>query len=163
LVGDDYAAGGFVPVAVFVEAAAGADSADDVVCCGRDVRGVLDDQAESVAELAGALFEEAESMGVPVNASAMTEAEFLGDIRGADPVEEIVFDGFAVGMFADDAADTMVVGACGALASTRLTLDGSRRRLRRAREAAIRFARFQCGWNLKLALELRVSDPFVLG
>ena len=110
-VGNDDAASGLVPMAVVVEATVGADGADDVVGSGRDVCGLFQDEAETVAELIGALFEEAEGMGVAVNAAAVAESEFPGDVGGAAPVEEIVFDSLAVRMLADDAANRVIVEA----------------------------------------------------
>lgn len=122
--GDDDAAGGLVPVAFVVEAGIGADGADNVVCRGCDVSGVLEDQAEAVAELVGTLLEEAEGVSVAVDAAAMAEVEFFSDFGGADPAEEVVFDGFAVGMLADDAADAVVVEAGGAFGSSELSRSG---------------------------------------
>lgn len=113
MVGDDDAAGGFVPMAVFVEATIGANRADDVICGRRDVCGLFHDQAKAVAELAGALLEESQSVSVAVNTPAMAEIEFLGDLGGTAPVQEILLDRLAVGMLADDAANAVVVEAGG--------------------------------------------------
>lgn len=124
LVGDDDAACGLVPVALVVEATVGSDGADDVVGGGSDVCGLLQDEAEAMAELVGTLPEEAEGVGVSINAAAVPEFEFLGNFGWAAPVEEIVFDGFAVGMLADDAANAMVVEASGAFGSSGLSRSG---------------------------------------
>ncbi len=152
--GDDDAAGGLVPMAFVVEATVGADGANDVVGSGCDVCGLFEDEAEAVAELSGTLFEEAKGMGVAVNAAAVSESEFPGDVGGAAPVEEIVFDGLAAGMLADDAANGVVVEAGGRLGLGRLAGRGS---------GGIRGGGQCAAWKLKFALELRASELFVMG
>lgn len=112
-------------MAFVVEATVGADGADDVVGSGCDVCGLFEDETEAMTELIGTLFEEAEGVGMAVNAAAMAESEFPGDVGGAAPVEEIVFDGLAGGMLADDAANRVIVEAGGRFGLARRAGSGS--------------------------------------
>lgn len=72
----DHAPWGFVPVAVFVEAAIGPDGPDETVCGRRVESGFFHDLFEDEAQGPGTLFEEAESVSVSVHCFAMTEFEF---------------------------------------------------------------------------------------
>jgi len=106
---DNDAAGGFGPAAIFVEAAVGADGADDVVGGCLDGLGLLNNQVEGMLRSRGALFEEAEGAGMAPDGSAVAELVFVGNHRGADPMEEVLLDCLAIGMAANSAADSMVI------------------------------------------------------
>lgn len=72
-VGDDEAAGRLGEFAVFVDAAIGADGANDLVGGGWNGGGFFEDGLEGAARIAGSLFEEAEGVSVAVNHGAVTE------------------------------------------------------------------------------------------
>ena len=113
--GDDDAPWGFVPVAVFVEAAVGADGANDAVCRRWVNRGFLHDFFESESEAAGALLEEVQGVCMTVDCGSMAEIEFPGQVAGPPPHEESFLDGVALRVMANGAVDLMVVES-GALA-----------------------------------------------
>ena len=109
LMGDDRALDGLGPAAVFVDAGMGFDGADDAVGRGLDAFGLLHDEFEAAAATPGALLVEAQGTGVAIDDAAITKLEFMGDGRGTLPVEESLFNGFALGMAADGAV-TLVMG-----------------------------------------------------
>lgn len=103
LVGDDRALDGFGPAAVFVDAGVGFDGADDAIGSGLHGFGLLHDEFEAAAATPGALLIEAKSTGVAVDNAAIAKLEFMGDGCGTLPMEESLFNGFALGMAADRA------------------------------------------------------------
>jgi hypothetical protein len=96
------------PLAGIVDASVGVDGADDGVGSGRDVHGALDDVAEGEAELAVAQREETGGVSVAVE-GASGDFVIAGDVAGRVPVDEVFFDGLALGM----AADSAVAGVMG--------------------------------------------------
>ena len=110
LAGDDEAAGMFGPAAAFVEAAMGADGADDAVCGRRTDGGFLDDFLQAEAKSVGAPLEEPLGVSVTVDGGFAGELEFEANLRGAAPLEEGLFDGVAVFVMADGAEAFVAFG-----------------------------------------------------
>ncbi len=103
------------PLAFLVEMAAGADGVDDFVGGGDDAFGFFDNEFEGTDGVAAAFGVEAGGLDVAVDGGGVEGIVFTGDASGAVPVEVVVFDGRAVGVAADGAADA-VVGEVGAVA-----------------------------------------------
>ena len=118
---EDVSLGRFYPLALLVEAGAGADGVDDFVGGGDDAFCFFDDEFEGTDGVAAALGVEAGGSDVAVDGGGVEGGVFAGDAFGAVPVQVVVFDGFAVGVAADGAADAVVgeVGAGAALAAGR--------------------------------------------
>src|SRR5690348_12154915 len=124
-VGDDDLLGGIVPLAVVVEAGGvGAGGGHDGGGSGSDVAGLFENVFEGEAKIAAADFVESDGVSVaidgdPGDAEAVGGVvagvfggvggvvEIVGDGRGAVPVDEEVFDGFAFRMAADGAFAAM--------------------------------------------------------
>lgn len=111
LVGDDDALGGFGLMAVFADAAIGADGADQAVGGGRDRFRLFDYKFQAATGSCAAFFEEAEGSGVTINGSAASEAVFVGKECWALPMKEALLDGVAFGMLADATAGRVVAEA----------------------------------------------------
>jgi len=140
LSGDDEVAGRFDPAPLVVEATVGTDGADDAVGGRFAVGGFLDDVFEGGAEVTGALLEEVEGVGVPVDATAVREFEFVAEFVGAGPTKEAFLDCVAVGMPADAAAAFVLGNVDGAVDGGGL-LESSRIERAVARRALV-FAEF---------------------
>ncbi|HEV2488895.1 MAG TPA: hypothetical protein VGT03_03735 [Candidatus Acidoferrales bacterium] len=89
------------PLAGIVDAGDGASGADDGV--GRDwnFADTLDDAFHGEAEIEAAFGEEARCVGVTIYRRKAAEVVALDEVAGISPVEEIEFDGGAVGVVAD--------------------------------------------------------------
>ena len=132
--GDDQVGRGIDPLAAVIDAGEGVDGADNVsrVDAGAAL-GFLDDVAQGEANIASAHGEEIQGMGVTVD-GALLEVVDPADLEGTVPVEEFLFDAFAIGMAADDAAGFVPGavelpgrggGGCVILAGTRAGLGSS--------------------------------------
>ena len=99
--GDHRFAWRLFPLAVVVDVAVHAGGADDGRRSDADAIGVLEDGLECDAEIAAAENVEAESLDVAVERFVIVELIFADDGVRADPVDEIVFDGVAIGMIAN--------------------------------------------------------------
>jgi len=97
--------GGLDPLASIVEAGVGLDGVDNGFRGGSDGFGLLDEEAESVAEIAVAAGEGTQSVGVAVQSGAARKTEFTGDAVHLSPLENSFLDGFAMGMAADGALE----------------------------------------------------------
>jgi len=91
----------FDELAVGVELRKKFDSADDCVGCNFDRHGMLDDGRQREANGVGAAVEESCGVGVAVDRGVVGDAVVLGDLVGATPAQEVLLDGFAVGMATD--------------------------------------------------------------
>ena len=89
-------------MAVVIDAAVGAGGVEDVAGGGPQVVGVFEDGFDYAAEFMAAEFVEAGGAGVAVDGLAIPEVVGAADVIGADPVDEIAFEGGAVGMMADE-------------------------------------------------------------
>ena len=96
--------GDFGPAAVAVDAAVGAHGAKDRVAGKGYVIDGFDEGVEGGMEAFAALQEEAGGAGVAVDGAIVAELVVVSEPRGGAPVDEFLFDGFAFGMVADDAA-----------------------------------------------------------
>lgn len=91
------------PLAGVVDAAIGADRADERFRRDTYVRGLLDDRFESEANGGATLFEKAGGAGVSVNRGVVVETVVVGDVFWAAPAEKLQFDRFALGVVAHGA------------------------------------------------------------
>ena len=94
---------GLFPFSLSVEVGVGLDGADDGVGSDFGDGGALDDVFECGTEFLGANFVEAKGASVTVEDGAVADAESFDDGAGVAPVDEIVFDFFALGVIADGA------------------------------------------------------------
>lgn len=78
-----------------------ADGADDGGGRYSDGGGLLDERLKGQAERGAASGEEPGGVDVAVDRGVVGDAIVLGDLVGAAPAEEVLFDGVAVGMSAD--------------------------------------------------------------
>ena len=101
----------FDELAVGVELRKKFDSADDCVGCNFDRHGMLDDGRQREANGVGAAVEESCGVGVAVDRRVVGDAVVLGDLVGATPAQEVLLDGFAVGMATDFAFATVPRGS----------------------------------------------------
>lgn len=90
-------------MAVVVDVAVDPCGADHRAGGNADVLCGFENGLESEAEIAAAEEVEAEGAGVTVKSFVIANAVVTEDAVGANPVDEIVFDGVAVGMMADGA------------------------------------------------------------
>ena len=95
---------GFGPAAVAVDAAVGAHGAKDGVAGECDVVDGFDEGVEGGVQTFAALEEQAGGAGVTVDGAIVVEFVVLREFPGGAPVDEFLFDRFAIGMVADDAA-----------------------------------------------------------
>ncbi|HEY4742215.1 MAG TPA: hypothetical protein VIH76_16580 [Candidatus Acidoferrales bacterium] len=86
--GDDHVFGRLDPSAAACHPGVGADGADDGVGGGRGALGLLYHQFEGAAEVAAAPAEEADGMGVAVDARARVQLVVVDDGVGVVPVDE---------------------------------------------------------------------------
>src|SRR5579859_8093849 len=96
--------GDFGPAAVAVDAAVGAHGAEDRVAGEGYVIDGFDEGVERGVQTFAALEEQASGAGVAVDGTVVVELEVLRELPGGAPVDEFLFDGFAFGVVADDAA-----------------------------------------------------------
>ena len=73
----------------------GADSADDGVGGWRGALGFLDEQLERATEIVAAPGEEADGMGVAVDAGARVQVVVVDDRAGGMPIDKFPLDGVA--------------------------------------------------------------------
>ncbi len=97
-------AGDFGPAAVAVDAAVGAHGAEDGVAGEGYVVDGFDEGVEGGVQTLAALEEKAGGAGVTVDGAVVAEFVILRELPGGAPVDEFLFDGFAFGVVADDAA-----------------------------------------------------------
>ena len=96
--------GDFGPAAVAVDAAVGAHGAEDRVAGEGYVIDGFDEGVEGGVQTFAALEEQADGAGVAVDGAVVIEFVVLRELPGGAPVDEFLFDGFAFGVVADDAA-----------------------------------------------------------
>jgi hypothetical protein len=89
---------------VDVDAAVGAHRAEDRVAGECYVVDGFDEGVEGGVQTLAALEEQAGGAGVTVDGAVVVEFVVLSELPGGAPVDEFLFDGFAFGMVADDAA-----------------------------------------------------------
>lgn len=108
--GDYGLAGRVLPLAVVVDVAVDAGGADYRRGGDADAMDVFEDGFESDAEIAAAESVEAEGASVAVESLVIVKTVFVNDGERADPVDEIVVDGIAIGMMADGALAGVALG-----------------------------------------------------
>jgi hypothetical protein len=91
------------PLAAVIDAAVGAGGVEDVAGGGAEVVGVFEDGLDYAAEILAAELVEAGGAGVTVDGLAIPEVVGAANVIGAYPVDEIAFEGGAIGMVADEA------------------------------------------------------------
>jgi hypothetical protein len=96
--------GDFGPAAVAVDAAVGAHGAENRVAGEGYVVDGFDEGVEGGVQTFAALEEKAGGAGVAVDGAIVAELVVVSEPRGGAPVDEFLFDGFAFGVVADDAA-----------------------------------------------------------
>jgi hypothetical protein len=99
--GEVDAGGGFDQLAVVGDAQVGANGGDDGVAVDRGIFGALDDALEGGADVVSAKLDEADGASVAEDRGSVVDLIVDGDLDGAAPVEEVVFDGLAGGVAAD--------------------------------------------------------------
>ena len=99
--------GDFGPAAVAVDAGVSAHGAKDGVGGEFYVVDCFDEGVEGGVQIFAAFQENAGRAGVPVDGAVVGDVVVLGELPGGAPVEEFFFDGFALGMVADDAFAAM--------------------------------------------------------
>jgi hypothetical protein len=88
--------GDFGPAAVAVDAAVGAHGAEDRVAGEGYVVDGFDEGVEGGVQTFAALEEKTGSAGVAVDSAVVGELVVLRELPGGAPVDEFLFDGFAV-------------------------------------------------------------------
>ena len=96
--------GDFGPAAVAVDAAVGAHGAKDRVASKCYVVDGFDEGVEGGVQTFAALEEKAGGAGVAVDGAVVGKLVVPRELPGGSPVNEFLFDGFAFGVVADDAA-----------------------------------------------------------
>ncbi len=96
--------GDFGPAAVAVDAAVGAHHAEDRVAGEGYVVDGFNEGVEGRVQTFAALQEQAGGAGVAVDGAIVIEIVVLRELPGGAPVNEFLFDRFAFGVVADDAA-----------------------------------------------------------
>src|SRR5579859_5456438 len=96
--------GDFGPAAVAVDAAVGAHGAEDRVAGEGYVIDGFDEGVEGGVQTFAALEQKAGGAGVAVDGAVVAKLVVVSEPRGGAPVDEFLFDGFAFGVVADDAA-----------------------------------------------------------
>ncbi|MHB8526643.1 MAG: hypothetical protein ACYDD2_10870 [Candidatus Acidiferrales bacterium] len=91
------------PVAVLGDLRIDAKGAKNSHAAGRGLIHVLDNALANATKIGAAAFEEARSGSVAVNGGARRELVIKGDGGFRAPIDEVGFDGIAVGMVADGA------------------------------------------------------------
>lgn len=107
--GDDDLRGYLVPFSFVVEAAKGADGAENVIACGDNPLGIFDHVLEGEAETAGTAGKESGGVGVAIDGTGVRKVELTNDDIGRAPEEEGFLDGFTFGVMADGAGAVMAV------------------------------------------------------
>ncbi len=102
-VGDDGAAGRLEPLAVLGDVGEDAQGAEDGGGGRRGLFGAFDDAFADAAKIEAAALEKSGGGSVAVNGRARGERKFVADSVFGAPVDEVGFDGFAIGMLADGA------------------------------------------------------------
>ena len=92
-----------MPLAAIVDAGAHADGAEQCIGAGNNVRGVLEHGLDGEANIHGALLHQPGGLGMAINGVVIHQPVGFRNVVGVAPVEEILFDGFTLRMFADDA------------------------------------------------------------
>ena len=92
---DDEVFGRLNPSVVASYAGLGADSADDGVSSWRGALGLLNHQFEGATEIVATPGEEADGMGVAVDARARVQLVVVDDRAGGMPIDEFPLDGAA--------------------------------------------------------------------
>ena len=100
-VGDDDAGGRVDPFAGIVDAGDGSGSADDRGSGDRNFVDAFDDALHGEAEIEAAFGEEAGGVCVTIYRREVAKAVAAGEASGVAPVEELKFDGVAIGVVAD--------------------------------------------------------------
>ena len=122
LASDDGVADRINPLAIVVDARVGNDGADDGITGDFGVANTIDNVLEDESKIAATAFPEAGRVSVAVNGLAIVKVVFIGDIVGAAPAEEILFDVDSMHVAADSAAALVATeagfapGGCGAFA-----------------------------------------------
>ena len=96
--------GDFGPAAVAVDAAVGAHGAEDRVAGECYVVDGFDEGVEGGVQTFAALQEQAGGPGMAVDGAVVGKLVVLSELPGGAPVDELLFDSFAFGVVADDAA-----------------------------------------------------------
>jgi hypothetical protein len=96
--------GDFGPAAVVVDAAVGAHGPKDRVAGECYIVDGFDEGVEGGVQTFAALEEQTGGAGVAVDGAVVGEFVVLRELPGGAPVDEFLFDGFAFGVVADDAA-----------------------------------------------------------
>ena len=92
-----------MPLAAIIDAGAHANGAEQCIGAGNNVRGVLEHGLDSEANIHGALLHQPGGLGVAINGVVIHQAVDSDNVIGVTPVEEVLFDGFTLRVFADDA------------------------------------------------------------
>jgi len=94
---------GVDPLALVVDASAGADGAEDLFGGGVHRIGVLDEKLGGEAQVGAAFLEQAGGAGVTIDGPEIVEAILPFDQLGVAPTDEMLFDADAIGTAADEA------------------------------------------------------------
>ncbi|HEV2288310.1 MAG TPA: hypothetical protein VGR81_05085 [Candidatus Acidoferrales bacterium] len=100
---DNGALGGFDPFAIFGDVRINAHGAKDRFAGGADDVGVFQNAFGKTAEITAATSAEASGLGVTVNRRATGQVVILLDVRRRMPLEEFLFNVFALRMVTDGA------------------------------------------------------------
>lgn len=95
---------GLNPGIAFRQGGVSTDDRNNAVCSGSDGGSVFEDEVEDCAEIPGTLGVESHGARVAVDGwpiETRAAVEFLGDVSRTVPIDEELFDGFAVRMAAD--------------------------------------------------------------
>ena len=96
--------GDFGPAAVAVDAAVGAHGAEDRIAGEGYLVDGFDEGVEGGVKAFATLEKQAGGAGVAIDGAVVVELVVLRELPGGAPVDEFLFDGFAFGVVADDAA-----------------------------------------------------------
>ncbi|MGH7483995.1 MAG: hypothetical protein ACRD59_03460 [Candidatus Acidiferrales bacterium] len=101
--------GEFGPAAAGIEAGVGADGTKDAVGGDFYFAGTFDDEVEGAVKIFAALAEQAGGGGVARDGAIVGDPVVVSDLRRDAPVEKFFFDGFAIGMMANDATASVTI------------------------------------------------------